>query len=52
MVSSNFARVAGDNDGNVHHCHTCIPEEEGGRALLRRGAAAYEDLDKAKEQLL
>jgi len=51
VVSDNFARVCGDNQGNVHHCMNCIPEDEGGRELLRRGAAAFEDLDVAKKRI-
>lgn len=50
-VSNNFARVCGDNQGNVYHCMNCIPEEEGGRELLRRGAAAYKDLEVAKARI-
>jgi len=51
VVSDRYARVSGDNNGKVWHCIECIPEDEGGKELLRRGAPAFENLERAKERL-
>jgi hypothetical protein len=50
VVSDDFARVCGDNDGTVHHCLNCVPENVGGAELLRHGGAAYEDIEVAIER--
>jgi hypothetical protein len=50
VVSNDFARVCGDNDGNVHHCLNCVPENMGGAELLRHGGAAYPDIEIAIER--
>lgn len=39
-ASSEFARVLGDNDGNVHACPRCVQRED-----LARGAAADPDYE-------
>lgn len=49
-VSDDFARVMGDNENNVYHCYECI-DSGAGKEVIRRGGAAYEDLDIAKSRL-
>ena len=43
VVSNTFSRVYGDNDNNVFLCINCVDPDEGGRSLLRKGAAAKEE---------
>lgn len=49
-VSDDFARVMGDNDNNVYHCYNCI-ENGAEKEIIRRGGAAYEELQIAESRL-
>lgn len=49
-VSDDFARVMGDNKNNVHHCFECI-DNGAEKQIIRRGGAAYENLEVAKARL-
>jgi hypothetical protein len=49
-VSPAYARVYGDNNNKVHRCPSCIGSD-GGKALLKRGAAAGRDIEVIKEQM-
>jgi len=51
-VSDKFAQVYGDNNNTVHRCMECIDPEDGGRSLLRQGAAAYEDLETVENRMV
>jgi hypothetical protein len=51
-VSDQFARVYGDNEDNVHRCMSCIDPDDGGRSLLRHGAAAYENIEEVEERMI
>ena len=52
MVSNQFARVYGDNDGNVYRCIHCIGEDKDqSRGLLKRGGAAVEDLSEIRSEV-
>jgi hypothetical protein len=42
VVTDAFARVYGDNNNTIYRCINCLPEDEGGRTLLRSGYAAFE----------
>lgn len=46
-----FARVYGDNDGNVYRCIHCVDRNNGGASILRHGGGAIENPNEVKRRM-
>lgn len=51
QLTNRFARVYGNEYGEVFRCIHCVDPDEGGRSILRHGGAAIEDMKEVQERM-
>lgn len=51
QLTNQFARVYGNEHGEVFRCIHCVDPNEGGRSILRHGGAAIEDMKEVQRRM-
>jgi len=51
QLTNQFARVYGNEYGEVFRCIHCVDPDEGGRSILRHGGAAIKDMKEVQKRM-